>query len=300
MYLIIKEFQQRLKNDRNFSESAIKCYSRSCMLLDSHMKLVSFGSRGVDVPSNIELEDVEEFAEYQKYKQKDVKTINNYLAWIRAFLKFCSHKWLEVMDYNRIIFAKEPERHITALPQDQMEKLLLFMRNDQTKNEITRMRDYAMWLVLQYCWLRVSELCNLKVSDIDESIQIMWKWQTNRLVYLHADYIKVIKLYLFLRRRLKIRSQYVFVSHANNYKWHPLSRASVEKIFADASKRAWVEKTRPHKIRHTCATTLLDRGGELIYISKLLWHKNITTTQTYLDLSNNKLKMTQNLIPVVE
>ena len=63
MYLIIKEFQQRLKNDRNFSESAIKCYSRSCMLLDSHMKLVSFGSKGVDVPSNIELEDVEEFAE---------------------------------------------------------------------------------------------------------------------------------------------------------------------------------------------------------------------------------------------
>ncbi len=299
MYLIIQEFQNRLKINRNFSESAIKTYSRSCILLDWWMRSISFGSRGVDVPSDIELEDIEDFAENQRIKGKDVRTINNYLAWIRAFLKFCNHKWLDVMDYNRILFAKEPEKKISALPQEQMEKLLLFMRNDKTKNEITRMRDYAMWLVLQYCWLRVSELCNLKIKDIDESIQILGKWQTTRLVYLHTDYIKVIKLYLFLRKKLQINSEYVFVSHANNSKWHPLSRASVEKIFAAASKRAWVEKTRPHKIRHTCATTLLDRGGELIYISKLLWHKNITTTQSYLDISNNKIKQIQQLIPTI-
>jgi integrase/recombinase XerD len=180
-----------------------------------------------------------------------------------------------------------------------MEKLLLFMRNDKTKNEITRMRDYAMWLVLQYCWLRVSELCSLKVYDIEEKIQILWKWQRTRLVYLHTDYIKVIQLYLFLRRKLHINSEYVFVSHAHNTKWHPLSRASVEKIFRDASGRAWVEKTRPHKIRHTFATTLLDKWWDLIYISKLLWHKNITTTQTYLDISNNKIKEIQQLIPTI-
>ena len=299
MYLIIKEFGEWLKKNRNFSDSAIKCYTRSCMLLDNRMRAISFGSRGVDVPSDIELEDVEEFAENQRIKWKDVRTINNYLAWIRAFLKFCTHKWLDVMDYNRIIFAKEPEKHIQALPQDQMEKLLLFMRNDTSKNEITRMRDYAMWLVLQYCWLRVSELCSLKVYDIEEKIQILWKWQRTRLVYLHTDYIKVIQLYLFLRRKLHINSEYVFVSHAHNTKWHPLSRASVEKIFRDASSRAWVEKTRPHKIRHTFATTLLDKWWDLIYISKLLWHKNITTTQTYLDISNNKIKEIQQLIPTI-
>jgi hypothetical protein len=68
MYLIIKEFGEWLKKNRNFSDSAIKCYTRSCMLLDNRMRAISFGSRGVDVPSDIELEDVEEFAENQRIK----------------------------------------------------------------------------------------------------------------------------------------------------------------------------------------------------------------------------------------
>ena len=55
------------------------------------------------------------------------------------------------MDYRRILFAREPERHINALDKDSMEKLILFMRNDKSKNEIVRMRDYAMVLVMNYC-----------------------------------------------------------------------------------------------------------------------------------------------------
>ena len=68
------------------------------------------------------------------------------------------------------------------------------------------MRDYAMGLVLTYWWLRVSELCNLKVEDIKENMQVIGKWWSRRLVCLYSDDIKVIDLYLFLRRRLKINS----------------------------------------------------------------------------------------------
>jgi integrase/recombinase XerD len=103
-------------------------------------------------------------------------------------------------------------------------------------------------------------------------------------------------LYLFLRRRVWIESDFVFVSHANNSKWKPLSRFSVEDIISKAWKKVWIT-VRPHKLRHTCATQMLSNGGDIAYISQILWHKNISTTQTYLDYSNDKLRKTQLLIP---
>jgi integrase/recombinase XerD len=178
-----------------------------------------------------------------------------------------------------------------------MLKLLNYMKNDQTKNEITRMRDYAIWLVLTYGGLRVGELCKLKVADIQENMQIIGKWWSRRLVCLYQDDIKVIELYLFLRRRIKIRSDFVFVSHSNNSKWKPLDRATVEKIIREAGERAGVQKVRPHKLRHTCATQMLEHGGDIVYISQILGHKNLRTTQGYLDYSNSKLRSTQLLIP---
>ena len=79
------------------------------------------------------------------------------------------------MDYRRILFAREPEYHIQALDEKEMKKLLEYLRNDTSKDEIVRMRDYAIGLVLTYAGLRVSELCNLKVQDIRENMQIIGK-----------------------------------------------------------------------------------------------------------------------------
>ncbi len=202
------------------------------------------------------------------------------------------------MDYRRILFAKEPDYHIEALEEKDMKKLLEFMKTDKRKEEIVRLRDYAIWLVLTYGGLRVGELVNLRVEHIKENLQIIWKGNNRRLVYLYSDYIKVIELYLFLRRRLKINSDYVFVSHSNNSKWKPLNRCSVEKIIRDAGNKVWVT-VRPHKLRHTCATQMLENWGDIVYIGQILGHRNLKTTQTYLDYSNEKLRKTQFLIPRV-
>lgn len=298
MYLIVIEFAKWLLSIKNFSKSTIEIYVRAVNALDDYMREVTFGARGVEYPHTIELEDVEEFAEREKLRGKKVTTVNNYLAWIKVFLKFCNHKGLQVMDYRRILFAKEPDYHIEALEEKEMKKLLEFMRNDTSKEEIVRMRDYAMWLVMTYWGLRVWEMVNLKVRDVKENLQIVWKGENRRLVYLYSDYIKVIELYLFLRRRLKIESEYVFVSHSMNSLGRPLNRCSVEKIIRKAGEKVWV-KVRPHKLRHTCATQMLEHGGDIVYIGQILGHKNLRTTQTYLDYSNEKLRKTQFLIPQI-
>lgn len=295
--MIIGEFLKRLKTI-NYSDSTIRNYLATLELFDDYARGVSFGERGVEYPHTIELEDIEEFAEREKLRGKEIRTVNNYLAWIKKFLRFCNHKWLDVMDHKRILFAREPEYKINALDEKEMKKLLNFMRTDKSKEEIVRMRDYAIGLVLAYWWLRVSELCNLKVSEVRQNMQIIGKWWSRRLVCLYDDYIKVIELYLFLRRKLKINSDYVFTSHSNNSKWKPLSRASVEEIMKKAWKKVWLQ-VRPHKLRHTCATQMLEHWWDIVYISQILGHKNITTTQTYLDYCNDKLKETQFLIPKV-
>lgn len=298
MYLIVVEFAKWLNTSRGFAKSTIDGYVRSLDKFDSYIKDITFWEKGVEFPHSIELEDIEEFAERERIRGKEIRTVNNYLAWIKMFLKFCLHKGLHVIDHRRVMFAREPEYKINALDEEDMKKLLRFMRSDCSKNEIVRMRDYAMGLVLTYGWLRVSELCNLKVIDVKENMQIIGKWWSRRLVCLYSDYIKVIELYLFLRRKIWIKSEYVFVSHSNNSKWRKLDRASVESIIKKAWKKVWIN-VRPHLLRHTCATQMLEHGGEIAYISQILWHKNITTTQTYLDYSNDKLKKTQQLIPTI-
>ena len=237
MYLIVIEFANWLHNTKNFSKSTIEIYVRAVNALDDYIQELTFGARGVEYPHTIELEDVEEFAEREKLRGKKVTTVNNYLAGIKVFLKFCNHKGLQVMDYRRILFAKEPDYHIEALEEKDMRKLLEFMRKDDSKEEIVRMRDYAMGLVLTYGGLRVGEMVNLRVRDVKENLQIIGKGENRRLVYLYSDYIKVIELYLFLRRRIKINSEYVFVSHSNNSLGRPLNRCSVEKIIREAGKK---------------------------------------------------------------
>ena len=79
MYLIVIEFAKWLKTI-NYSDSTIKNYLRTLELFDDYVRGVTFGERGVEYPHTIELEDIEEFAERQRLRGKNIRTVNNYLA----------------------------------------------------------------------------------------------------------------------------------------------------------------------------------------------------------------------------
>lgn len=294
--MIVGEFSKWLKDTKWYSKSTVENYCRSLRFLDDFIRTRSSWERGVWYPHTIELDDIEDFDARNKKWGKNIRTVNNYLAWIKMFLSFCRHKGLKVLDWERIIFAREPQHKIEALTWDSTKLLLNQLKNGSNKSEIIRMRNYAMWLVFVYGWLRVQELCDLKIEDLWENIQIVWKWWVRRLVCIRPEHLKVIELYLFLRKKSWIGGEYVFVSHSNNsLGWH-LSRAGVEEVIREAGEKVWV-KIRPHKLRHTCATQMLEHWWDVAYISQILWHKNIRTTQCYLDFSNEKLRKTQNLIP---
>jgi site-specific recombinase XerD len=135
--------------------------------------------------------------------------------------------------------------------------------------------------MLTYWWLRVQELCDLKINDILKNSQISIKWNKERIIKFKEDYMKIIKQYITLKTSLWIDSDYIFSSHSNNSLWNKLSRASVEEIVRKAWEKAWIWKIRPHKLRHTYAVQMLKNWEDSKTISKSLWYKNKQAAQRY-------------------
>jgi integrase/recombinase XerD len=210
------------------------------------------------------------------------------------FLLFCKSKWLKVLNENALIFTKEPQDNVESLNLNDINLFLNQLKNDTNKPEILKIRDYAIGLILIYWWLRVQELCNLKIDDLWKKIKIIEKWNI-RVIPFKEEYLKIIEFYLSLRKDLWINSEYVFISHSNNSLWNKLSRASVEEVIRKAWENAWIGKVRPHKLRHTYAVLMLENGKDRKSISQTLWYKNKQAAQRYFNHKiSNQIKQLKN------
>ena len=294
----IQDFINRIKINKQYAKSTVKTYTSVLNKFNAYVLDLTFWKRSIEDTEQLKVFDVEWFIWREKLKGKTARTCNGYLACVRDFVWFAERNWEKVFNYKEIILMKEPRRKIEALTENETQQLLGYMRADKTKDELTKTRDLAMISILLFTGLRVSELCNIKVSDVNEELQIIGKNSTLRLVYLFQEHLALIRLYLFLREWKHIDSEYLFCSHSSNgSKWKQLSRAAVENIVRDAGIKAWLTNpVWPHKLRHTFATSLLRRGWNIYYIKELLGHQYITTTQTYLSATNNDLRKTQNLL----
>lgn len=291
--MIIDNFVNRLDENRGFSKNTVANYRRTIMLFDNYLKSVSLWNRWVEQCEKIKLMDVNLFIQIQKNKKKDNRTCNNYLACIKNFLRFCLIMWYKVEDYRKILYAREVKKKIDSLSDDECERLMRFFRKVKCKNEkeeLIKTRNLCIVQLLLYTWLRVSELASIKIKDVKRELQIIWKWWKRRVVFLYPEDLKMIDLYLFMRK--KIDSEYLFVSHSSNCEWKPLSRVSIEKFIREWWRQVWVD-VFPHKLRHTFATCLLREKVDLVHIQNLLWHSNINTTMGYLSVLNTDLEKAQ-------
>ena len=293
----IKNFIDRMSINKWCAESTILSYTRILNTFDSYLKTLTLWKRGLENTDLLTVRDVEQYIATEKIRWLSARTCNGYLICIRDFLAYARRNWENVIDHKQIVLMKERRKKIDALSENEAQKLLMYMRCDRSKDDLTKTRDLAIVTVLLHSWLRVSELCNIKVEDIRRELQIIWKNQTLRLVYLFQDTLDIIRLYLYLREWKHIESEYLFCSHATNTKWHKLTRTAVEMIVKTAGINAWISNpVWPHKLRHTFATSILRRWGNIYYIKELLWHASIQTTQTYLSATNRDLRETQKLL----
>lgn len=218
------------------------------------------------------------------------KTQNYYLIALRAFLKYLRKRHIESLSPESIELAKVAERSLDLITPQELERLI--KAPDTTT--LQGLRDKAILELLFSTGLRISELCNLSIDDVDltrDEFSVRGKGDKIRVVFLSDEAKKAISAYLKARKDM---SDALFVQYGKNAKAAKdlrLSPRAVQRMLKSCAIKAGItRKVTPHVIRHSFATDLLSNGADLRSVQALLGHANIGTTQIYTHVTDKHLR----------
>lgn len=219
------------------------------------------------------------------------RSIARNLAAIRSFYGFLLLDGYITQDPTELLDNPRVPKHLpTVLSRDEVERILACLDLSLPQER----RDHCILELLYTSGLRISELCNLKISDLflDEGfIRVVGKGNKQRLVPLAHRAVKEIKLWLQERNEIKIKrgeEDMLFVSHQRGKR---VSRITVFHNLKIYVQRAGIEKNiSPHTFRHTFATHLLEGGANLRAIQQMLGHEKLGTTQLYTHIDRTFLR----------
>lgn len=222
-------------------------------------------------------------------KKYSSKTISRNLSSLRTFFKYLLKE--NIIKNNPMILIsnpKEEKKLPTYLNYKELENIL--EAPDQTS--VIGLRDACILELLYSTGIRVGELVNIKVDDIDFSqnrIKILGKGNKERYVLFGKKCNDLLNKYLDNGRPnlLKRKTDYLFL----NKRGTGVSVRTAEMIIGDVVKKSSIKfNVSPHTLRHTFATHMLDNGADLNSVSELLGHSNLNTTAIYTHVSNERLK----------
>ena len=161
--------------------------------------------------------------------------------------------------------------------------------NFEDESEFKKLLTVTIFELLYGCALRVSELCGLKVGDIDfkrESIRVFGKGSKERIIPISKKAIEALKDYNKLRPAYSYNDPLLVME--NGKKIYPrFVQRQVKKYISEKSD---INKKSPHVLRHSAATHMLDNGADLLAVKEILGHENLSTTQIYTHVSIERLK----------
>lgn len=282
--LIIRKYQQYLKLEKALSANTLDAY-----LTDLNKLLCFLKTENIDMLA-VTLDDLQRFAAGLHDIGIHPRSQARILSGIKSFFHF-----LVMADYREDdpsellkgpkIGFKLPE----VLTVEEIDTIISTV--DMSKKEGQRNR--AILETLYSCGLRVSELCNLKLSELyfDEGfIKVEGKGSKQRLVPISPRAIKEIKYWLLDRNLGKIKKgfeDYVFLARWGN----SISRIMVFHLIKELAEKAGITKNiSPHTFRHSFATHLLEGGANLRAIQCMLGHESIATTEIYTHIDRNMLR----------
>jgi site-specific recombinase XerD len=236
--------------------------------------------RPITEPGQIGLKDLWAYQTDQHEKGLAAGTINRRLDYILGILRELAEQDQPVdQSVFRVRYLPRPEslpRHLSAAESQRLENFILQWLNTSDVN--LRLQN-ACLLVMLHSGLRAGECVDLRFQDLDlpgkRLIIRQGKGQRDRLVYLSESACQAIHLYL----QGSQRQSGDFVWLRKNGK--PLSTDLLRKQVAQIGTTLGIDHLFPHRLRHTCATRLLNAGMDIVQIQKLLGHENLTTTMIY-------------------
>jgi site-specific recombinase XerD len=274
MINVIVNFRRYLKR-RNYSAHTVKYY----------LNVIKQFVIWLNVPlEQAGYKNIEDYIDYLHQKRMQPASINLYLAIIRVFYNYL--KYEESVKLTNPVKAncrlRVPKPLPRALREDQIDSFF---------GVIESRRDWAMFRLMLRCGLRVEEVANLSLGDIDikqrRILVVDGKGGKDRVVYISDDAADGLMAYL--KQRSNRRAKKVFLVEKGNYKGQPISVRGIQKRMEYYAKKSGL-KLSCHHLRHTMATQLLNAEAQAESIQDLLGHNWISTTERYCKVSNVKVK----------
>ena len=279
----LRSFLLHLASERGLAENSLHAYRRD---LDD---LADFLDRRNLTLESAQADDLRNYLQDQTRHGQSTRTVARRLAAMRTFLRF---RQMEGTDTSAILQQLERPKPERGLPKILSQAMVLQLIQAVDPASRLSSRDIAILELLYASGLRASELCDLKINDLNCTIgvvRIFGKGSKERVVPVGRAAIESIKRYLDECRPVLQRSPIdrLFLSRTGR----PLDRIALWMLVERYAKRSGIlSKVSPHVLRHCFATHLLGGGADLRVVQELLGHSDITTTQIYTHVDQSRLK----------
>lgn len=284
---MISRFDDYLRVERAYSDYTANSYIEDIHDFYDYIKVTGFKSL-----TNLKPNITRYYLMYMNEKGYKETSIARKLSSLRSFYKFMvSEGYTNVNIFNEVTAPKKPKKLPEQIYPEEIEEMF----NSINTDTVLGRRNYAILELLYGTGVRVSELCGIKLSDIDfynKYITVFGKGSKERNVPIHDrlkdalnDYINFGRSELLSKSKDKQSNKLLL-----NYKGGDLTVRGV-RVILDEITDATSEKIKihPHMLRHSFATHLLNNGADLRSVQELLGHVNLSTTQIYTHISKEQL-----------
>jgi integrase/recombinase XerD len=281
---MVRSYVRYLKLERNYSANTLEAYQHDLQYLLGSCEKES------KMPTDLQLEDLEHFAATIHEHGVGPTSQARILSGVRSFYRFLLLDGYIENDPTELLESPRLGEHLPEVLStkevDQLEASI-----DLSKKE--GQRNLAIIEVLFSCGLRVSELVNLKLSDLylqEGYIRVVGKGNKERLVPISEKAIRELGNWFYDRNEMVIKpgeQDYVFLNRRGAH----LTRTMILIMIKRQAVEAGIKKTiSPHTLRHSFATALLEGGADLRAIQSMLGHEDIGTTEIYTHLDTTTLR----------
>lgn len=273
---LISEFLKYIRN-KNYSENTIISYINDLYYFHEFVKM-DF--------DKVKYDDVRDYLEYLNLKKEKSTSVSRKISSLKSFYKFLyKNDYIDKKDYPlvKVTYPKKEKK----LPKFLYYNDLLEIINESSKDK-DGIRDRLIIEMLYATGVRVSELINIKLSDIDfnnKRIIVCGKGNKERIVY-YGDYAEEALL-KYLKTHIRKDNNYLFL----NSKGEQITDGGIRYIIDNIMKKLSIKvHVTPHVLRHTFATDMLNNGCDIKVVQELLGHSSLKATEIYTHVTNEHLK----------
>lgn len=285
----IKGYKAWLQLEKSLSENSVSAYLHDVEKLTGYLAM----QEPTLSPASIKLQQLEQFIKWINGLGIADSSQARIISGIRSFFNYCVVEQICTQDPTLLLEAPKLRRHLPdTLSFEEIEKLIAAI--DLSKPE--GQRNKAILETMYSCGLRVSELVNLKISNLFLDvgfIKVTGKGDKERLVPIGSDAIKYINIFrTTIRNKIPVKPTEEDILFLNR-RGSRLSRVMIFLIIKELAQKAGIKKNiSPHTFRHSFATHLVEGGADLRAVQEMLGHESITTTEIYTHLNREFLRAT--------